>query len=49
MSLDALPEFLISVFWTPLLIIGGLMWCFAMGFALLSALHHMGKSFTKGG
>jgi hypothetical protein len=44
MSIDALPVFLLDLFWTPLLYVGGVMWCIGMAFALLWAWRHVSKS-----
>lgn len=49
MSIDALPEFLIDALWTPLLYVGGLLWCMSMVVGLLGAVRRISKSFGKGG
>lgn len=41
MSIDALPVFLLDLFWTPLLYLAGGIWCFCMVFALWGAFNHI--------
>lgn len=41
MSLDALPVFLVSVFWTPFLYLAGAIWVVCMVYAIWGAFNHI--------